>query len=858
MTTRSLRMPITLPADAARRRVCAPCIQERLARRAGVKRAEVVAADDGCDKAFLELDYDDQQLSLSQINGYLRGAGSCFAPTMQQVVLPARGIGSGHDERMIQRAMERLPGVRCIVNGATQTVRLEFDRALCTLERIEQELDVLGVKSDGQSSPLETTHPRSAPAATLQLPGPNWLRLAAAQMDFVMAVLAGVFLLAGFLVYMLGGPQPIRLALLFVSYICGGFYPSQDTVRTLLRLRLDIDVLMFAAAFGAAALGHYEEGAMLLFLFSLGGAGENLAMNRARSAIQALTRLAPQTAMLILDSGERREVGVEELRIGDRVFVAPGQQVPADGNIVQGASAVNQAPITGESIPVEKTQGDPVFAGTLNGNGALEVQVLKRAQDNTLSKLIRMVEEAQSTKSPTQAFTDKVEQWYVPLVVVATVLVAVVPPLAGLEPRREHASDWAGWFYQAMAFLTAASPCALAIGTPAAVLSGIARAARSGVLIKGGIHLENLGRVRAIAFDKTGTLTMGRPRVTDVVPVGDETGRQGDEETRGQATDATRLAGDAQRPTASEISNSILALAAAVERGSRHPLAQAIVRAAEERGLTTLAAEQVEQTPGMGIRGNVEGRDIHVGRVSHADNGEVAALEEMGKTVVAVSEGQRMLALIALADEPRPGVNQMIAQLRALGIRQTIMLTGDNERTAAAIAKHVGIDQYEANLMPEQKLARIRELDREHGRVAMVGDGVNDAPALANATVGIAIGGAGVSPSTTPGGGAGEPTSRAGEDTSGAGGSDVAMETADIVILGKDLHRMAEAIGISRFSRHIILQNLLIALGVIAVVAPVAALGFAPISAAVLLHEGSTVLVVLNALRILRYRPKSA
>jgi len=794
VTSRSLRLPITLPPNPLHRRTCGPCIQERLGNHPGIRRA-VVVNPDGDERAYLELDYDAAQLSLAQINGYLRTAGSCFAPMMEHMVLAAAGLDSSQDERTIQRAVEQLPGVRCVVNAASRTVRLEFDRTRVTLAQIEQRLAQLGVRVRRETD---------ADVSGASQPS-HWLRAALTQADLVLALLAGVFLLAGFLVHVLDGPQPARLALLVVSYVCGGFYPAQDSVRTLRRFRLDIDVLMFAAAFGAASLGHYEEGAMLLFLFSLGGAGENLAMSRARHAISALTRLAPRHATLILDTGEHREVPVGELRIGDRVFVPPGQQVPADGKIAHGDSAVDQSPITGESVPVEKTEGDPVFAGTINGNGALEVEVLKRTEDNTLSKMIRLVAEAQSTRSPTQAFTDKVERWYVPAVVVATALIAIVPPLLRIEPGRGHASDWAGWFYQAMAFLTAASPCALAIGTPAAILSGIARAARGGVLIKGGIYLETLGRVRAVAFDKTGTLTVGKPQVTDAVPLD-------------PSLDAATL----------------IDLAATIERGSRHPLALAIVTDAEQRGLPARHARSVEEVPGVGIRGDIDGRTLHVGRIPDQPP-EAEALKAQGKTVVALSEGERSLGLIALADEPRPGVREMIEQLHRMGVRHTVMLTGDNARTAAAIARRVGLDHHLADLLPEAKLVKIRELEAEHRYVAMVGDGVNDAPALATATVGIAIG------ATT------------GE---GAGGSDVAIETADIVVLGKNLHRLAEAVGVSRFSRRIIQQNLLIALGVIATVAPIAALGGAPISVAVLLHEGSTVVVVLNALRILRYRAR--
>jgi Zn2+/Cd2+-exporting ATPase len=769
---------------------------------------------------FIELDYDPHLVSLSQINGYLRTADSCLSESVAHVVMPIKRIVSPRHELLIESKINRLPGVRCSVSHTSQTIRLEFDRNQCALPQIVGLLEregvvILSQPTDGQPARSDAGdhHAKEAPAATFKLPQPGWLRSAMREHDIVMAALAGLLLLAGFLVHIMGGPQEIRIALLLASYVCGGFYPAQGMVQTLAEFRLDIDLLMFAAAFGAAALGHYEEGAMLLFLFSLGGAGERLAINKARRAIKALADLTPQTAMLIQDDGTRREVPVEELRIGDRVLVASGQRLPADGSILSGDSAIDQSPITGESIPVDKSPGDTVFAGTINGGGTLTVEVGKLASDNTLAKVVRMVEEAQQTKSPTQLFTDRVEKWYVPLVVIATVALIVIPPLAGWAPRREHDSDWAGWFYQAMAFLTAASPCALAIGTPAAVLSGIARAARGGMLVKGGAHLENLGRVRAIAFDKTGTLTFGRPEVTDVVPLADGL----DEEA-------------------------LLSLASAVESGSRHPIAGAIVQAAEGRGCAWDMADDIDQTPGIGISGTIDGRTVTVGRPGSFDgslNGASAMqqraieLEDAGRTVVAIGDTQRVLGLIGLADRARPGAREMIADLKALGVRHTIMLTGDNQRTAAAIAHGVGIDEYVAELMPEDKVEKVRDLDQRFGRVAMVGDGVNDAPAMANATVGIAIGGAAGS------------------------ASDVALETADIALLADDLGKLPDAIGVSRFARKIIVQNLVIALGVIAVLSPLAALGGTPISAAVFFHEGSTVLVVVNSLRILAYRKRS-
>lgn len=813
-----------MPHDPHRRLVCAGCLETRLAGRRGVQRVRVVEderlGDQGPGHGYIELDYDPHVVSLSQINGYLRTADSCLSDSVAHVVMPVHRIVSNRHATSIESKLNRLPGVRCSASYTSQTLRLEFDRRQCALPQIVGLLEQEGVRvvpqpafADDGTTGEGYHHARQAPSATFMLPQVGWLQTAMREQDIVLAVLAGLFLLGGFLVHVMGGPQEIRIALLLVSYVCGGFYPAQDMVKTLAEFKLDIDLLMFAAAFGAASLGHFEEGAMLLFLFSLGGAGERLAISKARRAIKALADLTPQTAMLIQPDGSRREVPVEELRLGDRVLVAPGQRLPADGKIVSGDSAIDQSPITGESVPVDKAPGDDVFAGTINGDGTLSVEVGKLASDNTLAKVVRMVEEAQTTKSPTQLFTDRVEKWYVPLVVIATGMLIVGPPLIGWAPRREDASLWAGWFYQAMAFLTAASPCALAIGTPAAVLSGIARAARGGMLVKGGAHLENLGRVRAIAFDKTGTLTFGRPEVMEVVPLVSD-------------IDESRL----------------LALAASVEAGSRHPIAEAVVQAADDREVPHAMAEDIDQKPGVGISGRVGGETIVVGRPASFASSLAGVdpmhrraheMESAGRTVVAISDAGRMLGLIGLADRARPEARQMIERLKDQGVRHTIMLTGDNQRTAAAIAQSVGIDEYLAELMPEDKVGKVKELDDRFGRVAMVGDGVNDAPAMANATVGIAIGGAAGS------------------------ASDVALETADIALLADDLGKLPDAMGVSRYARKIIVQNLVIALGVIAVLSPLAALGGTPISAAVLFHEGSTVLVVVNSLRILAYRSRT-
>jgi len=477
------------------------------------------------------------------------------------------------------------------------------------------------------------------------------------------------------------------------------------------------------------------------------------------------------------------------------VIVKPGQRIPADGQVASGNSAVDQAPVTGESMPVDKQPGDKVFAATVNGEGALVVEVTKLARESTLARMVEMVAEAQTQKSPTQRFTDRFERIFVPVVLVGAGLLIALPPLFGFP--------FAESFYRAMAVLVAASPCALAIATPSAVLSGIARAARGGVLIKGGVHLENLGVLTAIAFDKTGTLTIGKPKVTDVVAV------SGDEAH-------------------------LLTVAAAVESRSAHPLAQAVVAEAKGRGLTWSEAGETESVTGKGVRAEFDGLKVAIGNAKLFDGEAIPEgiqqhaerLQAEGKTIMLIQADGQFLGVVALADTPREAVKQVLERLRQIGIRKTIMLTGDNERVGRAIADAVGLDEVKAGLLPEDKVKAMEELGQRYGQVAMVGDGVNDAPAMARATVGIAMGGA---------------------------GTDVALETADVALMADDLSKLPFAVALSRASRRIIRQNLWVSLGVVALLIPATLLGWAGIGLAVLIHEGSTLVVVINALRLLAY-----
>ena len=630
-------------------------------------------------------------------------------------------------------------------------------------------------------------------------PNASWFRR---NLAVSLSGLCGLLGLLAFLgVRYLSLPSSLATALYILAYLAGAWDLARHTVPTVLRGKFDVEFLMLAAAAGAAALGEWAEGTLLLFLFSFGHALEHYAMERARNAIEALGNVTPKVAR-VRRAGAEVEVPVAELRLGDVAVVRPGDRLAIDGKITQGHSTVDQSPITGESVPVEKEAGDSVFAGSLNGDGSLEVEVTKLASDTTMARVIKMVEEAQSQKSPTQTFTDKFERVLVPAVLTVVVLAAVIPPLLGWL-------TWKAAILRALSTLVGASPCALALATPSAVLAGIGQAARHGVLIKGGVHLENLGILSAIALDKTGTITRGKPEVAAIF-------------------------------TVDMAESELLQLAASVEVRSSHPLAQAVVRRAQRENVELAAAGDLENLQGRGVQSTVAGKLVRIGNLKmFAEAGLrvpseiLSQVEEMtgnGQPIMVVGVDQRVVGVIALADEIRAEAVGALTALRAAGIKSIIMLTGDNERVAQKIAQAAGVTEFRADLLPEDKVTVIQELLKIHGQVAMVGDGVNDAPALSHATVGIAM---------------------------GAGGTDVALETADVALMADDLERLPYAISLSRRSRRIIQQNLLISLGVIGLLVPCTLLGYAQMGLAILFHEGSTLLVVCNALRLLRFSPPS-
>jgi len=636
--------------------------------------------------------------------------------------------------------------------------------------------------------------------------------------ELVFALICGALLGAGALAEQLGLIDRMSLVLYVSAYVFGGWFTTKEAISNIRQKRFEIDTLMLLAAAGAASIGAWAEGALLLFLFSLGHSLESYAMGRAKKAIEALSKLAPTTAMVRSTDGTN-ELPVELLVPGDVVIVRPYDRLPADGFVVAGFSSINQAPVTGESVPVDKRPvtdaalarskpdavdaASKVFAGTINGETLIEVEVTRRSTESTLARVIKMVSEAEVRKSPTQRFTDRFQRVFVPLVLL---LVAALM-CAGIfidEPFRDS-------FYRAMAVLVAASPCALAIATPSAILSGIARAARGGVLIKGGAPLEELGSLNAMAFDKTGTLTEGRPRITDVIP----------------------LAGTQVQD--------LLAVAIAVESMSDHPLAAAIVRDGEEMIGTRDKSQVINLTNlvGRGVRAEVDGQFVWIGKVEMFGTDGIptlskAALEaaerlrQSGRTTMVVRRADKDLGVIGLLDTPREGAKEALQKLREMGIGRMIMISGDHNRVAEAVARQVGLDEAWGDLMPDEKVQAIKNL-RLSSKVAMVGDGVNDAPAMAHSSVGIAM---------------------------GAAGSDVALETADIALMADDIRQLPFAVGLSRHTRSIIRQNLFVSLGIVAILVPSTIMGLS-IGAAVAIHEGSTLLVVFNALRLLAYRKEA-
>jgi len=598
------------------------------------------------------------------------------------------------------------------------------------------------------------------------------------------------------------GPPLLHTSCFALATLAGGLLVFPAAFKALQKARLDMNVLMTVAVTGAWLVGEGAEGAAVVFLFALSELLESWSVGRARRAIASLLKLTPQTALVRGADGASQEVPVADVPVGAEISVRSGSSVPLDGVGLTGDSAVNQAPITGESVPVEKKPGDTVFAGTINGEGSLTVRVTKAASDSTLARIIKLVEEAEEQKAPTQRFVDKFAAIYTPAVFVVALLVALLPPLL-------TGGAWSGWTYRALVLLVIACPCALVIATPVSIVSGLTALARRGVLIKGGAYLEAVGKLRALAVDKTGTITQGRPQVTGVIPIGDITEEE------------------------------IMRRAAAIDAHSEHPLAKAVVAAAQAKGITWSESTQYQSVTGRGATAIIAGHPHFIGNHKMAHELGLCSPEIEAKLAEIESKGQSLailghtphegckgevLAILSIGDTMRPEVSNALTLLHDAGIEKVVMLSGDNQRTVDAIARSAGIDEAHGDLMPEQKIEHIRRLMAEHHYVGMIGDGVNDAPALALASVGIAM---------------------------GAIGSDTAIETADMALMKDDLTRVAEAIALGRRTLRIIQFNVTFALVVKAIFLILAFTGHTSLWLAILADTGATLLVIMNALRLL-------
>lgn len=772
--TLELEIPLLLPGLANHDDPCLERLESALKNQRGILRAHIEADKD---PQILCLHFNPSLTSIEDVQRIAGRVGAKIANRYRHEVIPIEDMDCSDCVTVLEHSLTRIEGVLDVNASYTaQKLFVEFDANVTSRGAIEKRIRSLGyyIPQDG---------PR------------KWYL---ENRTLIFSLAGGFMLTLGWVnESFLGVSAQLSLIFYLTAYIFAGWDTVIHAWRALKNHAFDTDLLMLAAALGAAFLGKYAEGALLLFLFSLGHSLEGRILDRSRNAIRALGNITPKTA-LVQREDEQLEIPIEHIRLDDLVIVRPGTRLPVDGQITAGVSSVDESPITGESLPVDKQKGDKVYAGTINGQGALEVRVTRLARDTTLSRVMKLVEKAQVGKSPSQITADRFMHWFVPAVLIIDLLLIVIPPLFGV-PLSES-------FSRAMVLLVAASPCALALGTPAAIMAGVARAAHKGVLVKGGVHLENLGRLEAMAFDKTGTITQGQLHLTDIIS------------------------------TNSFNEDDLLSLVAAIEKKSAHPIAMAIVNEAEHRQLSLPDISEAESVTGSGIYAVQGGQSIRIGKIDTlADDGiqiptsirtRGEELTFQGKTIMAISKGENLLGLIAVADTLRPEVKSTIKELHHLGIQKTVMLTGDNPKAASHIADQAGITEVRADLLPDDKVAAVRSLVDSYHSVGMVGDGVNDAPALTTATVGIALGGA---------------------------ATEVALETADVVLMASDLSNLPFAVGLGRATRSLTIQNLVIALGVILFLIGAALSGFVGLGLAVVIHEGSTIAVAMNALRLLRY-----
>lgn len=758
---------------------CAAKLAQVVRRQMGVIAADISYAA-GELKVYADSALDTQRLQ--QIISQLGYSSQLLAdpPAVASAKMRIEGLDCPDCAAKLELQLRRLPGVTYVSLSFSNGL-LAFAPATAEA-RILTAVERVGYRGIPLTAKVENKQPSSF-----------WLK----NRRPLLTLVSGAFLVAGWGAE-LAWHNPLLSRVLFVlGMLTGGFYVARSGFYALMNRSLDMNFLMTVAAIGAVAIGEWHEGAMVVFLFSLGNTLQAFTMDKTRQSIRSLMELAPKEALVRRD-GVEMILPVEEIALDDIIIVRPGERIAMDGIVRQGSSAVNQAPITGESIPVDKVEGDRVFAGSINGNGSLEVIVDRLVADNTLSRIMHLVEEAQSQRAPSQQLVDRFAAYYTPVVIFLAVAMAAIPPLLGY--------DFASWFKRALILLVVSCPCALVISTPVSIVAAIGNASRHGVLIKGGAYLEAMGKVRTIAFDKTGTLTLGQVRLSQLLPI------DCDEEA-------------------------LLMVAAALEARSEHPLAQAIVRAAQERNMELPPVVDFQALTGSGATGWVKGHQFWIGNQRLVEQvglqptaavlEAVERLQTTGHTVVFLLDAKHIYGLLALADEVRPEAISAAAALRQAGVQSLVMLTGDNSRTAAAIAQQVGVDEVLAELLPVDKVEAVNNLAARYSQVAMVGDGVNDAPALAAATVGIAL---------------------------GVAGTDTAIETADIALMADDLTKLPWLMRLSRKTVGIIGQNIVLGLAIKGVVLILTFMGRSELWMGVLADTGAALLVIANGMRLMRNR----
>lgn len=779
----------------------------------GVQSAEV---NFGAQK--LKVDHNNE-VSIEEINKVLsnightvtllsenKGSNKTSSPQIITSTLKVSELCCPDSAKDVQKAVSAIPGVQSIeVNFNAQKLKVVYNSNETSLEQISNTLSKIGhpvtsVKAenleDAKTAPSENLEAplEYAKNAKVALSITPWWKEPRNILLSISAVITVLTLIAEWTY--IGLPETWAKVLYGAAVIIGGIFPAKKGLSSLRHGRLTINTLLVVGAIGAIYLGLWEEAALLVVIFSLGEALESYAVDKARGSIQALISLAPQEAT-VLRNGKELRVPIEQVNIDEIVLVKPGEKVSVDGVVVSGTSAIDQSSITGESIPVEKHSGDEVYASTLNGRGALEIKVTKLAEDSTLSKIVELVENAQMKKGNAQNFSERFGAIYTPFMFVLAIIMAVVPPVFFGQP-------FDAWLYRALVVLIVSCSCSLVLSVPIAIVAGVGNAAKNGVLVKGGIHMETAGKVQVVAFDKTGTLTTGKPTVTDVVVLGNISDER------------------------------LLKIAGTLEVRSEHPLADAILKLISEKGLELETIDEFMSITGRGAKGMIDGEQYYIGNPrlfkevgvsvgSHIK--QIERLQNEGKTVILVGNLKQILGLIAVSDQPKENARKAISKLKELGIKKIVMLTGDNKVTGDAIGRAIGVDEVRAELLPEDKISAIKALQQGHSTVAMVGDGVNDAPALAQADVGVSM---------------------------GVAGTDVALETADIALMADDLDQLVYMVKISRKTVTVIKQNIVFSLALVAFLVITALFGWMPLTTGLIINEASALVIIANGVRLLK------